>query len=103
MKITKEIKERIQELKKQEKSAAEIARILNLPTSTVYYHYNKKNRAKTIERVKKYQKKNKLNRNKEKYKQYQKEYRNKKYKEDSEFRENQKERSRNYWRNKNGN
>lgn len=72
-------KERIKQLKQEGKKPIEISKELNLPLSTVRYHYDSKYKENQITRSKEYTKKNGDNRNKENFRKYQREYKKKMY------------------------
>jgi len=78
MKITKEQIKQIRKLKEEGLTQKAISNKLNIPTSTVQYHYDLKNKERSINYQKEYQKKNPPKRG-DKYREYQRIYHNKRY------------------------
>jgi len=95
MKITKEIRNKIKELRDQGKRVCDIQKELGMQQSQVSYYFNDKSRLKRIKKAVEYAKQNprKIT---EKYREYQRKYHNKRYKEDETFREKVKRKSREY-------
>lgn len=79
MKLTKEQKNKIKELKEKGKTPKEISEQLEIPYATTLYHSNQDVRKKQIENSLKYQRNNPQARDYEKYKKYQKKYQNNYY------------------------
>lgn len=84
-------REQIKKLKEQGKKPMEISKELNIPYSTVMYHYNDEYRLRHIEHCKIMRKENPPKINKVKYRNYQRKYHNRRYKEDEVYREKCKE------------
>lgn len=94
-KVTEKMKEIILDMKLRDFTNKKIAEELNISTSTVSYHSSEKNRKLSIERHKRNQKvRDRLK--------YMRGYQSDRYKNDPEFRENQKKASLENWRNKSG-
>lgn len=74
--MEKEIINKIKELKEEGKTAKEISKELNMPYSSVRYHFSEKEKTKSIERAKKYNRENPEKINKERNKLYQRKYKN---------------------------
>jgi len=78
MKITKEQIIQIRKLREEGLTQKEISNKLNIPISTVQYYSEEKNRLRSINYQKEYQKKNPPKRD-DKYREYQRIYHNKRY------------------------
>jgi hypothetical protein len=99
MKLTKENINTIISLFKKGKSVRSIAEKFNLSVSTVRYHINPEVKRKIKERSTRYWKSKSEQEKKKLYLKrvdYQRKYHAKRYKENIEFREKQKQRSKNY-------
>ena len=91
---------KIQKLKEQGKTKTEISKLLEIPYSTVCYHYDEEYKKRHIEKAKERNKKHGYKRNEDKYREYQRNYHNKRYKTDKKYREKVKKLSREYQRRK---
>ena len=91
--MKKQLRDKIKKLKKEGKNPAEISKELDIPYSTVQYHYNDEVRRRHIEHVKLMQKEKPQKRDKEKHREYQRKYQSNRYKTDKIFREKMKERN----------
>ena len=96
--MNKETISKIKKLKKKGKNPTEISKLLNIPYSTVQYHYDDEARKRHIAHVKLMQKEKPQKRNKKKNREYQRKYHNRRYKEDEEYREKMKKANREHQR-----
>lgn len=100
-KITKEVIEKMRELKSKGYSYTQISFKLRVNTQTILYHLNEKYREKRKKSSRKIMKKRyKKLRGDENRKEYARNYCRKRYKNDVEFREKQKKRCLDYFRKK---
>jgi len=103
MRITnKQIKE-IEKLGKEGKKQSEVANILKINVSTVWYHIDPERKKKKIQEQIDYFRSKSLKERQRVYKQktdYLREYMKKRYKTDEDFRERMKQRSRDYQKRK---
>jgi rubrerythrin len=82
VKVTKELKKKMRELKKKGMNYAEIAKALSLHPSTVEYHLSRRRKRKVLEKVLEYAKRPEYQ---ERHKEYLKQYIKRRLKEDEGF------------------
>ena len=102
-KITPELLELMKKLRYQGYSYNEIARRLNVGYGTVQYHLNEVQRAKTLERSKRYARKPPTEEQRLRRRAYMRQYMRERYKADEEFRKRLIELSKQYQKKKNEN